>query len=205
MMRPQIAGMDVSRETLEQLEQYHRLLRKWTPAINLVAKSTMEDVWDRHFVDSAQVFGLVPRHEALWVDLGSGGGFPGLVCAVLARELSPETRFVLVESDMRKATFLRTVARELALEAEVICDRVEKVPPLGAEILSARALAPLPKLLDYAARHLGPAGIAVFLKGESFREEICKAQDDWRFAYEEIRSQTDEAAMILRIGDIERV
>lgn len=205
MTLERLAGLDVSRETMDRLEAYLALLKKWNPAINLVAKSTIDAAWERHFIDSAQVFSLAPSNVRKWGDLGSGGGFPGLVCAALAKELSPETHFTLVESDKRKATFLRTVARELDLTVEVLSERIESVNPLSADLISARALAALPKLLDFAERHLEVGGRALFQKGISFRDEIAESLESWRFTYEEYASVTDPESVVLLIGDIERV
>ncbi|PTQ69694.1 16S rRNA (guanine(527)-N(7))-methyltransferase RsmG [Celeribacter persicus] len=205
MQIEKIAGLDVSRETLERLESYLALLKKWNPVINLVSKSTLEQAWQRHFVDSVQIFSIAPKGLRHWADFGSGGGFPGLVCAVLAKELSPEIRFTLIESDQRKATFLRTVARKLELDVDVRSQRIEQVAPLHADLISARALASLSKLLGFAERHMGQGGHAIFMKGISFREEISESLESWRFSYEEYPSVTDPESVILLIGDIERV
>lgn len=195
---------DVSRETRARLETYEALLKKWNPAINLVAKSTLGDLWDRHIVDSAQVFGAVPEFQH-WADLGSGGGFPGLVVAILAAEKQPQARVTLVESDLRKATFLRTVARETGIEVTVISQRIEQVPPVGADVVSARALAPLDKLLGFAERHLAAQGVALFLKGQNFQSELDTALASWRFDVQKIPSQTESTAVILKIGGLARV
>ncbi|NVK45687.1 MAG: 16S rRNA (guanine(527)-N(7))-methyltransferase RsmG [Rhodobacteraceae bacterium] len=205
MTSMKFADVDVSRETFERLETYLALLKKWNPAINLVAKSTIEMAWDRHFVDSAQVFRIAPTPLDHWCDLGSGGGFPGLICATMAREFSPETKFTMVESDQRKATFLRTVVRELDLNATVRSERIEMLEPMEADLISARALASLPKLLEYAERHLAPGGHGLFLKGASFREELAESLESWRFSHKEYASVTDAESVILLIGDIERV
>ncbi|WP_417245353.1 16S rRNA (guanine(527)-N(7))-methyltransferase RsmG [Celeribacter sp.] len=205
MSSEELAGLNVSRETLDRLETYRLLLKKWNPAINLVAKSTIDMAWERHFIDSAQVFRYAPQGISKWCDLGSGGGFPGLVCATLAKEKSPDTVFTMVESDQRKATYLRTVVRELDLNANVISNRIENIEPLQADIVTARALAPLPKLLDYAERHLVKTGRGIFLKGTSFRDELSKSLETWRFNHEEYASLTDSESVILLIGDIERV
>ncbi len=200
-----IAGVDVSRETIDCLEAYLELLKKWNPAINLVAKSTIDQAWDRHFIDSAQVFSKAPETPEIWCDIGSGGGFPGLVCAVLAKELSPETQFILIESDKRKSAFLITVTQALDLNAKVLAQRIEAAEPAKANVLTARALAPLDKLLEFSERHLRPGGNALFLKGASFRDEISESLKNWQFSYEEWPSVTDPAAAVLRIGDIDRV
>jgi len=196
---------DVSRETRARLEIFSGLLAKWNPKINLVSTTTIEDAWSRHFLDSAQVFGLASDNAGTWVDLGTGGGFPGLVIAILAMEARPGLRVVCVESDQRKATFLRTVVRETGAAAEVIAERIEKVPPIGADIVSARALAPLSKLLGYAERHLAPEGEAIFLKGAGSRKEVAEALESWSFRLDTYPSKTDPDATVLRIGDIRRV
>ena len=113
------SDLNVSRETYDALKAYQRLLEKWTTRINLISKSTHEDVWVRHICDSAQVMGLASKHAAHWIDIGSWGGLPGLVVAILAKELNPKLRVTLIESDQRKAVFLRTVVRELQLNAMV--------------------------------------------------------------------------------------
>lgn len=198
-------GLTVSRETISQLEDYVALLEKWNPRINLVARSTLGQIWERHFVDSAQVFAYAPEDARHWVDLGSGGGFPGLVVAVLAKELRPELSVTLVESDTRKATFLRTVIRELKLPATVIDARIEAVEPLQADVLSARALADLTQLLGFADLHRKHRGIALFPKGATWKKEVQEAQQSWRFEYERFTSKTEAEAVILRIGEIEHV
>lgn len=198
-------GFDVSRETLERLQGYVALLEKWNPRINLVARSTLSQVWQRHFVDSAQVFEHAPHSAQHWVDLGSGGGFPGLVVAVLGKEFRPEMRVTLVESDTRKATFLRTVIRELELSAQVIDQRIEAIPPLKADVLSARALADLTLLLEFTDHHLSKSGVALFLKGATWQKELSDAQQKWRFSCDRFTSKTEAEAVILRLREIEHV
>jgi len=199
------AEFNVSRETLAHLEEYADLLRKWNPAINLVSKNTIKDLWQRHFYDSAQIYQLRAEKACKWADIGSGGGFPALVLAVMAKETAPVSHFTLVESDMRKSTFLGTVIRKLDLNAVVVSERIEETQPLDADILTARAVAPLEKLLGFANRHLKPGGIALFPKGDRFRDEIEQAMVNWRFDLEEIPSKTNPTGAILKIGDISRV
>lgn len=193
---------DVSRETLERLEEYAALLTSWNARINLVSKPTIADLWTRHILDSAQLFDLAPGTARTWADLGSGGGFPGLVIAILAAERRPDLRVTLVESDRRKAVFLRTVAQKTGVDATVVTERIEALPPLGANVLSARALASLPDLLAYAARHLAPDGTALFPKGAGYRNEVKDALEHWRFRCEYIPSKTSPDATILRLGEI---
>jgi len=199
------AGVVVSRETMQRLEEYVQLLKKWNPAINLVAKSTINDVWARHIVDSAQVFNYAPENPTLWTDFGSGGGFPALVCAVLAKERDHSTEFVLVESDQRKCEFLRTVIRNLSLNARVMSARVEELDPLSADVVTARALGSLSMLLSCAERHMQPTGVALFLKGQNYAEEVAESLANWRYILEEFDSETNQDAKILRLREIERV
>ncbi len=195
---------DVSRETLDRLERYEALIAKWNPAINLVARSTLDNIWTRHFADSAAAFAIAGLDRGKWVDLGSGGGFPGMVAAILAQEKAPEIQVICIESDIRKCEFLRTVARTLGLDVGVLSRRIEETPPQAAQVVSARALAPLPRLLDLAHRHLAPGGHAIFLKGANWRDEVETALETWRFAVENHPSPTSPDSAILRIGDIVR-
>lgn len=199
-----VAGLDVSRETFAALQQYEELVRRWTPAINLVSKATLPDLWDRHIVDSAQIFALCPFSATSWADLGSGGGFPGVVIAILAKQLKPDLRVTLVESDLRKATFLRQAAQTLALPVTVRSSRIEVLDPLNAEVISARALAPLADLLAYADRHLAAGGVAVFPKGARYAEELAEAQKTWAFDVDAQQSLSDADAAILVIRNIHR-
>lgn len=197
-------GLDVSRETIERLEIYLELLKKWNPAINLVAKSTIDDAWIRHFVDSAQVFKHAGEGWNTWADFGSGGGFPGAVIAILTNEIKPDAQVTLVESDQRKSTFLRNVLRETGCRGDVVAKRIEAVPPLGADIISARALAGLTDLLGFAAQHGREDSTFLFPKGANWQKEVNEAQESWSFDYSAIKSNTDPSAVILKIGGVVR-
>lgn len=199
-----VAGLDVSRETFDRLHQFENLLIKWNKAINLVSPSTVQDIWNRHILDSAQIIPIAPSTPRSWADLGSGGGLPGIVIAVVLAESSPATKVTLVESDTRKATFLRTAVRELNLTTHVISDRIENIPPLGAQILTARALAPLPALLGYVQRHMDEDGTALLQKGQAAKTEVLDARQDWIFECTSHTSMTDPSASILEIKGLER-
>lgn len=194
----------VSRETQERLEAYCALVQKWNPRVNLVSKTSLKDLWSRHIEDSLQLL-EVQGDRSRWVDLGSGGGFPGLVIACVLRDIQADAVISLVESDQRKAVFLRTVARELDLNVQVFADRIENVAPLMASVLSARALAPLPKLLGYAKLHLHADGQAVLPKGANWEKEVADARQEWSFECRQLNSQTDESASILVIRDIKKL
>lgn len=204
VLRSSVAGLDVSRETLQSLEDFSALVCRWNPAINLVSKATLPDLWSRHIVDSAQLFQRCPLDAKLWLDIGSGGGFPGIVVAVLAKELRPNMAVALVESDLRKATFLREAGRHLSLALQVHSVRVESLPPANADVLSARALAPLAALLESADKHLAKSGVALFPKGGQHNSEIAEARKDWSFDLTLLPSLSDEKAALLEIRNVRR-
>ncbi len=200
----ELGGVNVSRETYALLEWYCEQVRKWNKAINLVARSTLENIWDRHIVDSAQVFSEAPEAQ-LWLDIGSGGGFPGAIVSILAKELRPDLQMILMDSDLRKCTFLRTIVREAGLNARVECSRIEDANPLGADVLSARALADLPTLIGFCERHLDVAGTALLQKGENWKVEDEQARQKWKYDLEIQNSVTESKAVVMKIRNIARV
>ena len=166
---------DVSRETLASLSAYVALLEKWQPRINLVSPATLPDIWQRHILDSAQLVTHLPvvsaRQRCQIMDIGSGAGFPGLVLAILdAGDVQ------LVEPDHRKAIFLQTVIRELGLSARVINQRIETLPACQPDVITARALAALPKLMSLIAPQFHKGLTCLFLKGASVDEELTNFQ-----------------------------
>lgn len=204
MTFPLLDSLDVSRETSARLEIFEGLLAKWNTRINLVSRNSLETLRSRHFADSIQLHALAP-HEGNWCDMGSGGGFPGLVIAILAAEQRAPRSVTLIESDRRKATFLRTVIRETAINCTVLASRIEIAPPQQATVLSARALADLKTLLGYAERHLAPGGTALFPKGATWKKEVEIAQRQWSFDYQATMSKTENEAAILSIKGVSRV
>lgn len=200
-----LAGRSVSCETWARLEELAALVQKWTAKINLVSARTVPEIWSRHVADSAQLFDLAPPEARIWADIGSGGGFPGLVIAILAADERPDLSVTLVESDQRKAAFLMTAARMLDLHAKILAERIETTAPLQADVLSARALASLDVLLGYAERHLKSGGVALFPKGGNADSELSQALEHWRFSYQKEQSRTDADGVVLMIGGISRV
>jgi len=199
----QLAGFaDVSRETVDRLIAFDQLIRKWNPTINLISKASLNDLWSRHIEDSAQLYRYIPLWAVRCVDIGSGGGLPGIVLAAISADLTPERQFTLVESDQRKATFLRQAVRTLGLKAEVLSSRTEALDPLSADTLSARALAPLSKLLVSAQRHLISGGTCLFPKGETYAKELADARKQFVFECDVIQSLTDPKGAILKIYGI---
>ena len=200
-----LPGLNVSRETFLRLKEYEKLLFKWNTKINLVSRSTLDNFWNRHVLDSAQFLSSVSEKAGKWVDLGSGGGLPGLVVAILSDEIEPVNKLFLVEADARKVVFLKTVCRELGLKVEVYNNRIEELPPISANIVSARALAPLKTLCLYAKNHLEKDGVAVFAKGENWKAELVEAQKKWIFSYEAVKSTLHEGSVVLVLRGIKSV
>jgi 16S rRNA (guanine527-N7)-methyltransferase len=185
------AGWDVSRETLERLSRYLELLGRWQRAINLVGASTLADPWRRHILDCAQIAPHVPRTAATVLDLGSGAGLPGLVLALLG---IPGVQ--LVESDQRKAQFLREAARATAVPVVVHAIRVEQLHGVAADVVTARALAPLPRLLELAAPVLAPHGLCLLLKGQSVSDELTQARQSWHMHAEIVPSRSGRGVLL---------
>lgn len=165
---------DVSRETLARLQLYHEMLLEWRRVKNLVSNSQVDEIWIRHFADSAQLIGLAPA-AVNWVDMGSGAGFPGMVVAIVLKGMGVSPRIDLIESDHRKCAFLRAVSRETQAGVSVHCARTEAVIERfrGAEIVTARALAPLAQLINMSEPLLSSGATGLFPKGQSVMEEIA--------------------------------
>ena len=191
-------GIDVSRETGDRLEALVSTLERWQKAINLIGRTTLGDVWRRHVLDSAQLKLLIPVEAKTLVDLGSGAGFPGLVVAVLR----PDLQVTLIESDARKAAFLGEASRRMTLEKppKIVIGRIEAVAPTPADVITARALAPLGQLLAWADRHRTDTAICLFHKGKGWQAEVTEAMKDWDIPLQSFTSVTDPDAVILRIG-----
>jgi 16S rRNA (guanine527-N7)-methyltransferase len=237
------AVFDVSRETLDRLATYEALLRQWQKAVNLVAPSTLDAIWHRHFADSAQIVRLAP-HARSWTDLGSGAGFPGLVVAILlAGSASPRTSrgegrgegqqhspeqasaphpsplpaeewgegtrpyVTLIESDSRKCAFLREVARKTGITVDILSTRIEQAPTHtkleSPEVVSARALASLDRLLGLAAPLFTPSTVGVFLKGRDAAAEVETAAKAWTFAVEMIPSLTEASGRVVVVRNLQ--
>jgi len=197
------ARLAVSRETLDKFRAYAALLAKWNRAINLVSPKSLDDLWRRHFLDSAQLRHYLPDApvpaERVILDIGSGAGFPGLVLALLDCG-----QVHLVESDQRKAEFLREAMRVTGASAKVHAQRIENLDVPEPDVVTCRAFASLTRILDLSERFLRPentkkAPIGLFLKGRSVDEELTEAGKKWRLRLERFESETDPYASILRL------
>jgi 16S rRNA (guanine527-N7)-methyltransferase len=189
----------VSRETLTQLEAYAELLTRWSTRINLVGRDTIADVWRRHILDSAQLRAFVPERARGMIDLGSGAGFPGLVLAILG---VPGVE--LVEADSRKCAFLREAVRITQTAATIRPCRIEAVPRHPVDIVTARACAPLDRLLSLAEPFLAPGSECLFLKGERVEEELTLARKHWTIPVSAHRSRSDPRGVVLRLQQVAR-
>ena len=194
-----LAHLNLPEAALARLGLYAELLVKWQKSINLVGPDTIPSLWRRHFLDSAQLFPLLPQGIHRLVDMGSGAGFPGLVLALLG---APDVH--LIESDARKCAFLREVARVTETMVTLHNSRVEKVAPLGADLVTARALAPLDKLLAWAEPHLLPGGHCLFLKGRGAEDELTIAAKEWNIAAQRIASLSDPSGLVLHLKEVRR-
>jgi 16S rRNA (guanine527-N7)-methyltransferase len=185
---------NVSRETLARFEAYADLLTRWQKKINLVSDSTLKDLWQRHFLDSAQIFDLASEPRNSWLDLGSGAGFPGLVLSLLGAD--PLT---LVESDSRKAAFLAEAARVAGAKPKIVNRRIEALEPWPVDIITARAFVPLSRLLDLSKAFITPSTSLLLLKGQDVEAELTEASKSWSMQIERFPSRSDPRGVILRL------
>lgn len=186
------------------LEAYWDLVRRWTARINLISPASVEEGWQRHIGDSIQLAAHFPDRAVAHCDLGSGGGLPAIPVAIGRRATGYGDTLTLVEADMRKAAFLRTACRTLGLEACVLAERAERAASCGAQVVTARALAPLDRLLAPVARHLAPGGIAILPKGRGADGEIEAARRLWAFDLDRLPSRTAADAVVLRVSNLSR-
>ncbi len=193
--------LNVSRETISKLGQIVELLDNWRRRTNLIGPAEMDHIWRRHILDSLQLAALIPDN-ALTVDLGAGAGFPGLVLA--AGVTGPEAEIVMIETVGKKCAFLREAIQIADLKATVRQGRVENVDDIDAACVTARALAPLPKLLDYSEKWLANGAYGLFPKGRRWQEELTQAQECWKFAYQVIPSISGGDGAILKISEVSR-
>ena len=191
----------VPRETIQRLGRYAEILTKWQKRTNLLGPATLTGLWSRHFADSAQLYGLAPNAR-LWLDLGSGAGFPGLVIAIIQAG-TPDFRMHLVESNRKKCAFLAEVARETEAPVDIHAMRIEELAEcaqsLRPDVVSARALAPLPRLFDLAAPFFGERTKGLLPKGREAEAEIAAARQKWEFAFRLSPSLTARDSHIVEV------
>ena len=191
--------------SLDDYRIWERLLRKWNSKINLVAPNSLADFCNRHALDSAQIVPYLPEEAKIIADFGSGAGFPALSVAIAAKYDAPDRVTHLLESAGKKASFLKTVSRETKLNTVIHAERIEAVAPLKADVITARAFAPLHRLLPLADRHIAPDGQLILLKGERVDEELNEVAGDWTFHVKQHPSLSDEGGVILILSDLRPV
>lgn len=195
---------NVSRETKEKIEAYKTLVLEWNCKFNLISKSSVEHIWERHILDSVQLYKYIRPTDKILLDLGSGAGFPGMVLAIMAEQLNPELSINLVESIGKKTLFLNAVKNELKLNVNILHDRIENIKMKNVDIITSRALAALSKLLDYSKPFCKTETNLIFPKGEHWADEIETAQKQWYFKYKTENSTTDKFGKILCISELRR-
>ena len=198
-----IEKYNVSRETISLLKAYEASLIQWQNKFNLVSNTTLEDAWNRHFVDSLQLLPLVPDDAKSLYDFGSGAGFPGMVLATALKDKTPYLKFKLVESIKKKTLYLNFVKDKLGLNnVEIINDRIENLPIEKADVITSRAMCSLTELLNYAYKFSGKKTKCIFPKGKKHQEEISEAKKKWNFNCEIIPSVTNTESAILVITNL---
>ncbi len=204
-MQPQslLSYRGITAEVIERVQIYLDLLLEWRERMNLVGRSTLLDPWRRHILDSVQIFPLLPPGTKMVFDIGSGAGFPGLVLALMAdATMSPYVK--LIESDARKCSFLRQVISATGARASVINVRAENMTRQPAEVVTARAVAPLPKLLEFATPLLGDRTVCLFLKGAKVEDELTQATRTWHMHVTRVASLSEPTGSVLKLQGIAR-
>lgn len=200
----QIEKIDVSRETYTGLETFQNMVLEWNNKFNLISKSSAEDIWNRHILDSLQLLKFINDKAEKLYDFGSGAGFPGMVLAIAIKDIFPNLKVSLMESIRKKTTFLNEVKTKLNLDVDIYNERVENLKLPKADIITSRAMASLEKLLNYAYPFCKKETELLFLKGKTWEDEIKTALIKWKFDYEAFESITDKDGKILFIKNIRR-
>ena len=193
---------NVSRETKEKIEAYKTLVLEWNCKLNLISKSSVEHIWERHILDSVQLYKYIRPTDKILLDLGSGAGFPGMVLAIMAEQLNPELSINLVESIGKKTLFLNAVKNELKLNVNILHDRIENIKMKNVDVITSRALAALSKLLDYSKPFCRTETNLIFPKGDHLADEIDTAQKQWYFKYKAENSATDKLDKEISISEL---
>ena len=196
---------NVSRETYDKLKLCQQALCEWQEKFNLVSKNSLQDAWNRHFLDSAQLFPLIPENAKSLVDLGSGAGFPGMVLAIMAAEKTPYLKLTLVESIAKKTLYLNHVKDICGcLNTQVLNKRIESLINCKFDVVTARAVTALTDLLAYAFPLMRQNAVCIFPKGKTFEQEIKQAEQKWSFDYKIVPSLTSEESVILVIKNLKK-
>lgn len=196
---------NVSRETMVKLEHYKENLEKWANKINLVSLSTLQDFWSRHAIDSAQLINIAGPKARRWIDFGSGAGFPGLIIATLLAQNSDEYSVTLVDTNIKRCTFLTESARILGVNINVINKKAEEIPPYPLDIVTARAFTSLSNLLALSLPYVASGGRPLFLKGETVQDEVKEASTKYSFGFKTWPSIAHKTGQVIEITDLSRI
>ena len=195
---------NVSCETIERLKTYQELLVEWQKKFNLVSNSSLENLWERHFEDSAQLYKYIPEKAESLIDFGSGAGFPAMVLALIAVEKTPYLKVSMVESIKKKTLYLNEVASRTGVNVNIINDRIENLPEIKYDVITSRAMSSLVDLLGYAIRFCHKNTVCIFPKGKNYSLELAEAHKKWRFKCVIEPSDVSEEGKILIITDIKK-
>lgn len=193
---------NVSHETLNRLKTYQSLLNEWQAKFNLVSNSSLEDAWNRHFLDSAQLFEFIPKEAKTLADFGSGAGFPGMVLAIMACEKTPYLKVSLIESTKKKTLYLNEVAQTTSVPVTIVNERIENIKPQKFDVITSRAMTALNELLNYAFPFCRNNTVCIFPKGKNYATELAEAHKHWHFKCRIEPSRLSEEGRILIISDI---
>ncbi len=203
-MKNFIEKYNVSCETIEKLKTYQELLFEWQKKFNLVSNSSLQNIWDRHFADSAQLYKYIPKTANTLIDFGSGAGFPAMVLAIMGLEKTPYLNVSMVESVKKKTLYLKEVADKTKTNVTIINDRIENLPTIKYDVITSRAMASLVDLLEYSNRFCHKDTVCIFPKGKSYSSELAEAHKKWKFKCVIEASDVSEEGKILIITNIKK-
>ncbi len=196
---------NVSRETFDKLKHYQSMLIEWQSKFNLVSSSTLDDAWNRHFLDSVQLFQYIPNQAKVLYDFGSGAGFPGMVLSIMANEKMPDLQVSLIESTTKKTLYLNAVKSETNTNVTILNDRIENLQLPKADVITSRAMASLTELLGYAYKFCKKESVCIFPKGKKYAEELSEAHKRWKFKCQIVASTQSDEGKILIITNLSKV
>lgn len=196
---------NVSRETIEKLKAYEASLHEWQAKFNLVSNASLEDAWNRHFLDSIQLFKFIPGNAQSLCDFGSGAGFPGMVLAVMAAKKTPYLKVSLIESVRKKTLYLNEVSKITGVDVEIINERIENIKSRQFDVITSRAMASLSELLNYTQKFFKKNTTCIFPKGKSYANEIAEAKKLWNFKCDVVPSEQSDEGVILIITNLSKI
>ena len=199
------SNVQVSRETIYSLKKYEDLLIKYNSGLNLVGKSTINEIWSRHFLDSAQVIDLIDKNINSCIDIGSGAGFPGLVLALLLKHKKSQVNFKILEKSPKKCNFLKIVSSELGLDTEIICQDIKNIKKINCDFAIARAFKPLPEIFEIIHSKINFSAKLVLFLGAKQSGLLDETSKKWNMEYKQRKSITSSDSLIIEVNKLERL